>query len=205
MSEQVKLWRGDFGNDYISRNEATPQYMQPLTAMWARMLVNIRPRNIVEVGANIGLNLRAIKLLSQATLTAVEPNGIARQRLVSDGVVPQENCIDGIASSLPFDDGQFDLSFTHGVLIHIHPDHLAASCKEVARVSKRYVLCSEYFSTAAREVKYRGQSEALFTRDFGKFYMETCPSLCLIDYGFFWTGAGCVDDMTWWLFEKNNS
>lgn len=166
------------------------------------MLHNITPGSIVEIGANIGLNLRAIKLLSSAALTAVEPNDVARQRLVADGVVTPDNCFDGFAASLPFDDGQFDLSFTHGVLIHIHPDRLTDSCKEIARVSNRYVLCSEYFSTASREIKYRGHTEALFTRDFGKFWQTTCPELHLLDYGFFWTGAGCVDDMTWWLFEK---
>lgn len=200
MTAQVELWRGEFGNDYISRNEFTPEYMSALTAMWAKMLAGISPASILEVGANIGLNLRAIKSFSSAELSAVEPNAKARQRIQADGVIDRAH--DGTADHLPFQDGAFDLSFTSGVLIHVHPDDLAASCREIARVSKRYVLCAEYFSVQAREIKYRGHDAALFTRDFGKFYLESCPDLRLVDYGFFWTGAGCVDDLTWWLFEK---
>ena len=202
MTEQLALWRGSFGADYIGRNEAIPEYMRPLTMMWAKMLANISPESILEVGANIGLNLRAIQTLSAATLTAVEPNGVARNRIVADGTLPNGCVHDGSAAKLPFGDSTFDLAFTSGVLIHIHPDDLPSSCREITRVSRRYVLCSEYFSASPREIPYRGNQSALFTRDFGKLYMENCPELHLLDYGFFWSGAGCVDDLTWWLFEK---
>jgi pseudaminic acid biosynthesis-associated methylase len=202
MTEQLALWRGKFGEDYIGRNEVAQEYIQPLTLMWAKMLANIKPASILEVGANIGLNLRAIQMLSAAELTAIEPNETARNRIVGDRILPAGSVHDGFAAQLPFADSMFDLAFTSGVLIHIHPDDLRASCKEIARVSRRYIICSEYFSVSPREIPYRGHNGALFSRDFGKLYMETCPEIRLLDYGFFWTGAGCVDDLTWWLFEK---
>jgi pseudaminic acid biosynthesis-associated methylase len=202
LTTQLDLWRGAFGKNYIARNEATSNMLLPTTRMWAKMLGEHPFSKILEVGSNIGLNLRAIKTLSPAELWAVEPNALARERLVADQVLPADHIKDGFASALPFADGSFDLTFTAGVLIHIHPNDLAASCKEIVRASSRYVLCVEYFSVEPREIPYRGHDAAMFSRDFGKFYLENCPSLRIVDYGVFWTGAGAVDDLMWWLFEK---
>lgn len=199
MTPQLAAWKGDFGNDYIGRNETTADNIRSLTAMWAKMLSGIRPCNVLEVGANVGLNLRALRNLSSAKLTAVEPNELARHRLVCDGVA---EAFDGDACHLPFEDEAFDLSFTAGVLIHIAPNHLPDACREIVRVSSRYVLCAEYYSAAPREVNYRGNGMMLWTRDFGQLYRDTCPELKLRDYGFFWTGAGAIDNLTWWLWEK---
>ena len=202
---QLSLWSGAFGDDYVARNEATPPNIQTLTRMWARMLSPLRPKpgTILEVGANIGLNLRAIRRLSDASITAVEPNAAARARLAADKVA--DVVVEGSASTLPFADDSFGLVFTAGVLIHIHPDHLAVGMREMHRVASRHILCVEYFSTHPREIVYRGNAGALFTCDFGKRWMEAEPGLRLVDHGFFWTGAGDLDDMNWWLFEKPHS
>ena len=175
--------------------------------MWARMLERAwpAPETILEVGANIGLNLRAIRPLTSAKLHAVEPNALARTRLVDDGVLAPDEVGEGIASQIPFGDGTMDLVFTSGVLIHIHPDQLLDSYRDMFRVSRRFVLSVEYFSAQPREVNYRGREGQLFLRDYGGFWMEHFPSLRLRDYGFFWAGAGAVDNLTWWLFEKPNS
>lgn len=198
MTAQLDHWRGQFGDDYISRNEATPANIQPLTRMWGRMLERVNPSSILEVGANIGMNLRAIRAISNARLAAVEPNNKARSRLyeIADEIFDDEIC------NLPFEDTRYEIGFTAGVLIHVDPAHLARACREMVRVSSRYVLCAEYFSQSPREVNYRGNGAMLWTRDFGKFYLDTCPELRCVDYGFFWTGAGAIDNLTWWLFEK---
>lgn len=172
--------------------------------MWVRMLERARGLStVLEVGANIGLNLRTLDRFLDADLTAVEPNAVARERLLADGVVGKGRAIDAVAKALPFDDDTFDLVFTAGVLIHVNPDDLARSCQEMHRVSRKYVLCAEYYSATPREVPYRGMGGQLFLRDFGAFWMQTCPDLKLVDYGFFWTGAGAVDNLTWWLFQKH--
>src|ERR1700687_1796300 len=119
MTDQLALWRGKFGEDYIGRNQVTPEYMRPLTLMWAKMLANINPKSILEIGANIGLNLRAIQTLSAAQLTAIEPNETARNRIIADGILPASSVYDASAAQLPFADGAFDIAFTLGVLMHI--------------------------------------------------------------------------------------
>ena len=205
QNPQVDLWRGEFGRAYVERNAAEEAVLTQLTQMWSRMLERARPDvgSILEVGANIGLNLRALRRITQADIFAVEPNDAARAKLVADGVVPTERALPGVAAELPLPDASVDLAFTSGVLIHIHPDFLEQSCREIFRVSRRFVLCAEYFAAQPREVPYRNLEGQLFLRDYGRFWLETCPSLRLLDHGFFWTGAGAVDDLTWWLFEKS--
>lgn len=202
---QAALWRGEFGDAYIDRNVVEPARQAALARHWTRVLAGTegaRPRTILEVGANIGLNLRALSRITTAELHAVEPNAKARQVLVEDGVVPADRVLDGLASQIPLADGAVDLAFTAGVLIHIHPRDLPASCREIHRVSRRYVVCSEYFADREQEIPYRGKTEALFKRDFGGFWLDSFPDLRLLDYGFAWKRTTGLDNLTWWLFEK---
>ncbi len=204
-SRQLDAWRGEFGDEYRGRNVADEAMLAARTAMWNRMLQPIAddlPKKILEVGANIGFNLRALATITDATLLALEPNAGARQRLVDDNVVAAQNVFDGAASHIPIDDGAVDMAFTSGVLIHIAPDDLGASCDEIYRVSSRYIACAEYFADAPQEVKYRGHDGLLFKRDFGDYWMDRHPDLRLVDYGFFWRRATGLDNLTWWLFEK---
>ena len=99
-------------------------------------------------------------------------------------------------------DGSVDLAFTCGVLIHVHPDELLEVCGEIVRVSRRYVLCAEYFSPRPEAIEYRGRMDLLFKRDFGGFYLDHWPELRLVDYGFVWKRTE-FDDLNWWLFERS--
>lgn len=204
-SFQESLWRGEFGDAYVDRNEVDPAAIAARISCWAEMLRTIAgapPASILEVGANIGRNLRAIQRLTAAKLYALEPNGKARERLVADEVVDADKTLDGIASKIPMADSSVDLAFTFGVLIHIHPDNLLASMREIYRVSRRYIICAEYFADKPTEVTYRGHSEALFKRDFGGYYLDNFPKLKVVDYGFFWSRMTAMDNTTWWVLEK---
>lgn len=204
-TKQEQLWRGDFGNAYTERNTLDERHLTALTANWAQLLRCVQgrpPRSILEAGANIGLNLRALRRLTGAELLAVEPNASARSRLAADGVTNADKIFDGLCSAIPLADAAADLVFTSGVLIHIHPDDLLASCRELHRVSGRYLACLEYFADQPQEVRYRGHDEALFKRDFGGFWLDNFPDLRLLDYGFAWRRVTGLDNLTWWVFEK---
>ena len=204
-TEQLQFWRGDFGNSYIDRNAASAEHLRARVAMWAKImncLVGDPPRSILEVGSNIGNNLRALRTLTGADMYALEPNTEARRILVEDGVVPADQALDGFAAGIPMADGAVDMAFTSGVLIHIHPDHLLASMREIHRVSRRYVACIEYFSDKPEMITYRGQDDRLFKRDFGAYYLDTFPDLRVVDYGFAWKRLTGLDNLTWWMFEK---
>lgn len=206
-TKQEQLWRGDFGDAYTERNTLDDSHLAALTVNWARLLRCLQgrpPRSILEAGANIGLNLRALRRLTQAELFAVEPNATARARLLADRVVEEDKIFDGLCNALPLAEGTAELVFTSGVLIHVHPDDLLASCRELHRVSSRYVACLEYFADQPQEIRYRGHDEALFKRDFGGFWLDHFPDLRLLDYGFAWRRATGLDNLTWWVFEKGS-
>ncbi len=204
-TEQLRFWRGEFGNAYTERNASAAEHLRARVAMWSSIFASVEgapPKSILEVGANIGNNLRALRQLSGAEFYAIEPNASARQRLVDDKVVPAANVRDGFAAAIDLPDGAVEMSFTSGVLIHIHPDDLLASCREIHRVSSRYVVCIEYFSDKAEEITYRGHSERLFKRDFGGFWLDNFPDLQVVKYGFSWKRLTGLDNLTWWVFEK---
>jgi spore coat polysaccharide biosynthesis protein SpsF len=129
----------------------------------------------------------------------VDINQEALARLRAD--VPGVNAVTSTARDLPFRDGWFDLSFTTGVLIHQPESTLPLVMAEIARVSRRYVLCGEYHASETEEVPYRGQPGSLFKRDYGTLYRELFPELRLVEQGFLSRDQGW-DDVTWWLFEK---
>lgn len=202
---QASLWSGEFGDAYIDRNAVEPTRQIALTRHWFKVLAATEgapPASILEVGANIGRNLRILSRITTAELYAVEPNAKARKVLVDDGVVPAARALDGLASQIALPDGAVDLAFTAGVLIHIHPRDLLDSCREIHRVSRRYIACAEYFADREQEIPYRGEREALFKRDFGGFWLDNFPDLRLLDYGFAWKRTTGLDNLTWWLFEK---
>ena len=79
-ASQLEEWRGEFGEAYIERNLATPERVRQRAAALSQIFVHIEdapPHSVVEVGANVGLNLRALQTFLAAELIAVEPNGSA--------------------------------------------------------------------------------------------------------------------------------
>ncbi len=204
-TSQTALWTGAFGDAYTERNAIQPEQMRARVSMWSRILrctVGDPPQSILEIGANVGANLRALRALTAAEFKAVEPNAKAREVLVNDGVVAPEHAIDAVATKLPLSDGAADLAFTSGVLIHIHPDDLPASRAEIYRCARRWIVCIEYFADKPVEISYRGHDNALFKRDFGSDWLDQFPDLQTVDYGFEWKRATALDNLTWWIFRK---
>ncbi len=205
QSKQLENWSGDFGDAYVDRNAATPHAIRLHLKMWSILLGHFHdtpPASILEIGCNIGLNLRALKLLIDAELFAIEPNKKAISILKRDKVISPSYIEEGSASSIPHGDNAFDLVFTSGVLIHIPPDQLDSAYREIHRVSKRFILSIEYFSEQPVEVPYRGHAGLLFKRDFGLLWKQRFPELKIRGSGFFWRPETGLDNLTWWLFEK---
>jgi pseudaminic acid biosynthesis-associated methylase len=189
-----ELWEGDFGDDYVERNTAF-DHRQPF---WDDLLGRFPIRHALEVGCNVGGNLRWIAShVERAIGIDVNRKALGRLRAESTGSA-------GLVAAgrrLPFADGAFDLTFTMGVLIHQPEESLRDVMSELVRTSGRYVLCAEYFAERTEEVPYRDQTGALFRRDYGGLYQRWWPELQLLDRGFLGRDAGW-DDVTWWLFEQ---
>lgn len=198
---QEAFWAGTFGDEYIKRNEED-RWLSLNVALFARILPATRDvESVLELGANIGLNLRAIRLLKPAVrLAAVEINGVAIERLAALGLDQIHH-----GSLLSFrPDEVYDLVFTKGVLIHVAPDDLPTAYDALYRSSRRYVMVMEYYNPSPVELSYRGHDGRLFKRDFAGELLDRFPDLKLLDYGFAYHRDPNfpLDDITWFLLER---
>ena len=203
---QKETWIGKFGDEYVDRNDYEELTIEPGTKGFGRILAGVEIESVLEVGSNIGLNLVFInKLLKEKVKTfAVEPNKKAYDKLTANkDITGLHKAWNWDAFQLPLDDASIDLVFTSGVLIHIDPKNLGRATDEIVRVSRKHVLCMEYFSPTPEEKRYRGHEGLLFKRDFGAFYLDRFTFLKCIGYGFLWKRELPIfDNVNWWLFEK---
>lgn len=200
-TEQEEFWAGEFGDNYIERNN-TEQLLQSNIHFFSNILKNTHnTESVMEFGANIGLNLKAIRsLYSDLELSAVEINQSAVKELdkiENIKVYPQ--------SILDFKvDYQRDFVFTKTVLIHLNPKLLENAYEIIYKTSKRYICVAEYYNPTPVEVNYRGFNGKLFKRDFAGELMKKYEDLKLVEYGFVYNQDKFYpqDDITWFLLEK---
>ena len=200
-TDQESFWAGSFGDDYAARNKSHTLLASNL-AFWSRILASRGPvRSVLELGANIGMNLMALDLLFPGIeMEAVEINTTAAKELASWGKAKVYN--GSIPDYRP--EKQFDLVLTKGVLIHLNPDILPEVYGLMEKVSSRLVCIAEYYNPVPVEIQYRGHEGRLFKRDFAGEMLENKPNLRLLDYGFVYRKDPSFpqDDITWFLMEK---
>ncbi|HYE99495.1 MAG TPA: pseudaminic acid biosynthesis-associated methylase [Planctomycetota bacterium] len=191
------LWQGSFGDQYTERNAQAGNVRK---GFWDDLLGRYPCRRVLEVGCNLGANLRWVAgRVPARDVHGVDINESALAKLRAQH--PEINATWTRARELPFRDRWFDLVYTMGVLIHQPPDTLPLVMSEIVRCSSRYVLAGEYYAEQLTEVPYRGQAGALYKRDFGGLYQGLFPDLRLVEKGFLSKAQGW-DDVTWWLFER---
>ena len=192
-----ELWGGQFGDEYVERNARAAERR---AAFWQGICSEFPVQRVLEVGCNLGANLKWIsQSIKPQNTFGVDINQKALERLHAH--LPNVNAILTPARELPFRDSWFDMVFTMGVLIHQPESTLPLVMSEIVRCSRRYVLCGEYYSDTTTEVPYREQRGALFKRDYGRIYQELFPDLRLLKQGFLGSDEGW-DDVTFWVFEK---
>lgn len=204
FNEQENFWKETFGREYIQRN--TEYNYTLLEKGWRKMLATTNGINsMLELGSNIGRNLSVLrKLYPMASLGLIEINSEAFDFAVNK--LNPEYSHNGSILQSNFDNNQFDLTFSCGVMIHIAPDDLLDNLKKMYEYSNKYILIAEYFNATPISIGYHGKKEKLFKRDFGKFFLENFE-VDVLDYGFLWSQEyqpGGFDDLTWWMFEKKN-
>jgi len=202
VTKQEKAWGGTFGDQYVGRNAAA-ELIPPLYAFFSKVLCHAPGvSSIVELGANIGLNLQALHaIIPAAELEAIEINATACT------ILRQLEAVNKVheASLLEFNpDRQYDLALIRGVLIHIHPESVALIYKLLYNISSRYICIAEYYNPKPIEVPYRGEKGLLYKRDFAGELLDMFPDVRLVDYGFIYHRDPVFpqDDITWFLLEK---
>lgn len=200
-TEQERFWAGEFGNDYTNRNSQDLLLRSKLIRLQRILSRTNSVNSIVELGCNRGLNLQALKILNDAfKLEGYEINASAAQEAKALGIA---DIFCGTITQETANNNKFDLAFTSGVLIHIHPDKLNDVYKNLIKLSRRYILIIEYYNPTPTEVTYRGYGERLFKRDFAGELIDTY-NCALIDYGFSYHREELLmnDDSSWFLLEK---
>jgi pseudaminic acid biosynthesis-associated methylase len=199
---QEQFWAGEFGSEYITRNEGEQLLASNLNFFVKALKQTGEIKSCHEFGANIGMNLRALKLLyPNANLSAVEINSGASKILAE--FIGKQNVYEGSIFDYPISE-HFDLALIKGVLIHINPDMLDIVYQKLYEASKKYILVCEYYNPSPVAINYRGHSDRLFKRDFAGELMDKYSDLVLVDYGFVYRRdpAFPQDDITWFLMKK---
>lgn len=201
-TEQEEFWAGNFGDEYIDRNKSD-QLLASNLNFFSKALNQVgKFKSCVEFGANIGMNMKALKLLFPGVnCKGIEINSTAAKQLGE--VIGQENVING--SIFDYDvKEQCELSFVKGVLIHINPDMVQDVYQKLYDASSKYILIGEYYNPAPVTINYRGHKDRLFKRDFAGEFMDKFFDIKLVDYGFAYRrdNAFPQDDITWFLLEK---
>ena len=199
-TEQEEFWAGDFGNNYIDRN-STIKNLSSDIHLFSDILGKMEKfSSLMEFGANIGMNLRALKtLMPNLFCAAVEINAKARVELqrYADQVFGQS-----ILDYIP--EQQYDAVLCKGILIHLNPAYLNEVYQKMYDVSRKYIIIAEYYNPTPVMVNYKGNADRLFKRDFPGELMDMFPDLRLREYGFQYHRDinFPMDDINWFLLEK---
>lgn len=201
-TSQEEFWAGSFGTDYIDRNRSDQLLASNLHFFSTSLRGAGRIASCVEVGANIGMNLRALKLLyPDIALYGVEINADAARELGT--TIGHGNVFSG--SVYDWEPGDTaDLSLIKGVLIHLEPELLPVAYEKLYRATRKYILLAEYYNPSPVKITYRDHEDRLFKRDFAGEMLERFEDLKLLDYGFAYRRdpAFPQDDVTWFLMQK---
>ncbi len=201
-TEQEEFWAGSFGEDYIERNKSDELLASNLNLFSTVLKTATKPSSIIEFGANIGMNLKALYLLFPGIKsTGIEINAKASNQLGK--VIGNDNVFN--ISIFDYEPKRkFDISLIKGVLIHINPDMLSLVYKNLYDSASKYILLCEYYNPSPVAINYRGHHDRLFKRDFAGEMMQKYPDLVLSDYGFVYKRDPLFpqDDITWFLLKK---
>ena len=175
------MWAQSYGVNYIVKGLGE-DWETTRVPLWENVVAELRAcETILEIGCNIGMNVRAInKLQPQARITGLEINRI---------------CVDLVKKDLPYVDvihdsllsykgrNKWDMVLSRGVLIHINPDALPEAYKKLGRMARKYVFLAEHYSESVEiDAGYppsgRGfdkQDDFLWRRDFFTEFEQENP------------------------------
>jgi len=203
-TEQEIFWAGEFGTEYIQRNQGDALLASNLNFFSKALEATRGVKNSIEFGANIGMNTKALQLLKPHwEQFGIEINSTAAAQLAT--VIPPAHVYN--SSILDFNlDVKWDLVVIKGVLIHINPDMLPLVYDKLVAASGKYLLVAEYYNPVPVTINYRGHADRLFKRDFAGEIMDRHPGMQLVDYGFAYSRDVNFpqDDITWFLMEKRS-
>lgn len=215
-TEQIDVWKGEFGAEYTERNKFADVeafngfFKERFGASRDEMndeFVSFLDKSSVflEVGANVGNQLAALQRMGFSKLYGVEiqRRAIEASKQLWSGL----DIVSGSGLDIPFKDDFADVVYTSDVLIHISPDDHGKVFDEIYRCSRRYIWGFEYFAEETTEINYRDHENLLWKANFCQLFLDRFPDLKVVkikDFPYLVDEeAGNVDQM--YLLEKSSA
>lgn len=152
-------WSKTFMNDQWQR-EIHPQHA------WIKQIFdNCMPSTILEVGCGFGRNIQYLidSGYSPKSITGIDISSEMIKK--AKKFIKSEKVTFKIANvvSIPFDNSEFDITLSHGVLMHVPPQEISAAINEIIRVSKKGIVLVE---------QNYGGNEYTFIHDYKKLLQQ---------------------------------
>lgn len=145
--------------------------------MLVEELKRLEWRSFFEAGCGFGWNIKRVKEeFPQSTVGGIDfslPQLYSgRNRYHKE--FPEIATTGGDATNIPYGDGAFDIGFSLGVFMNIHPSAIRKAISEMIRVSKKYIIHLEYDEMhATRELcEKRRPKTNIISHDYAALYKE---------------------------------
>lgn len=156
---------------------------------WLRQQIKkLKPASVLEVGCGFGRNLKFLleQGIGPEILTGVDISA----QLLEQADLPVR-LVRANVLNLPFTDRQFDLVFTHGLLMHLAPRQLPRALAELTRVSRKYLILIEEIRTRPQQLNY-----FTFAHDYDKILAKLPLKVMVKKKGRYW--------LSWYLLKKSS-
>lgn len=201
MQNQENFWSNEFGDEYHERNKNLVENNFSLFNKVFCEVSHEEIKSVLEFGSGIGDNLTALSMiLGDIIFDAIEINKKACMELYENIYIRN---VYNISINEFISDAKYDLVLCKGILIHTPPDEIDGFYDKMYHACNKYILMCEYFNPIPMEVKYRGNDDKLWKRDFCGELLDKYTDLRLLKYGFVYKRDKYPqDNLTWWLLEK---
>ena len=161
-SPQEKFWAGKFGKNNLKRNIRSNYYYSNKNLFDLALKKAKKIKSCIELGAGSGQNIKYLKKkYPKALFQAVEINTSSVREISK--ILKKSDIFN--ESIVKFDTKQqYDLVLTKGVLIHINPDKLKKIYKLLYKLSKKYILISEYYNPTPIVLLFQNPLQVLLSK-----------------------------------------
>jgi SAM-dependent methyltransferase len=172
--------------DEWSERFARQAYQRELHAsnLWLLdRLRETRPAEVMEIGCGFGRNLRMLRdqLGFHCRLMGSDLSLNLLSKARDEGLAVPLVCAD--VTRLPFADKAFETVFTHGVLMHVPPDHVRSALQELLRVTRKTLWCiEEHVAVPSARGRSLSINEYTFAHDYPALFDELGVRLSRADY-----------------------
>lgn len=136
-------------------------------------LANIEFQSAFEAGCGFGWNIRRVKELFPHVKVGCLDFSKTQLEKGKDYMAGYDiETTWGDACNMPFPDNSFDVGFTLGVFMNLHPEKISLATKEMARVCNKYIIHVEYVEKYATPelIKKRAFKTNIVSHDYEEIY-----------------------------------